>query len=256
MLVESFGGIDVAKDHLDLAVRPTREHWQAPTSATGVASVLQRLQAIGPTLIVLEATGGLERSLGRPLTAAELPVVVSNPRQVRDFAKAAGRLAKTDTLDAQTLAHYAEAMRPPVRRLPDAPAQELSATLARRSQLREMLSAEQHRQGTAVPSVRGQIQRHCAWLSAEIATLDAEIAAQVQADPTWTETDKQLRSVPGVGRILATTLLAELPELGQLDRRQIASLVGVAPLNRDSGRQRGKRTFWGGRARLRVVLYV
>ena len=256
MSVESFVGIDVAKDHLDLAVRPTREQWHAPTSAAGLADVVNRLQAIGPALIVLEATGGLERPLVRALTAAALPVVVSNPRQVRDFAKAAGRLAKTDALDAHVLAHFAEAMRPAVRPLPDAHAQELSATLARRSQLREMLTAEQHRQGTAVPSVQAQIQRHCEWLSEEITALDAEIAAQVQADPTWAETEKRLRSVPGVGRILATTMLADLPELGHLDRRQIASLVGVAPLNRDSGRQRGKRTIWGGRARLRAVLYM
>jgi transposase len=253
---ERFVGIDVAKDHLDLAVRPTQEQWQAPTTEEGIAGVVSRLRALQPTLVVLEATGGLERPLVVALAAAELPVVVSNPRQVRDFAKAAGRLAKTDHLDARMIALFAERMRPAVHPLPSAQAQELSATLARRTQLLEMLTAERHRLGSALPPVRARIQRHLDWLTQEIAAIDADLASLVHAQPSWEGKDTVLRSVPGVGPILTLTLLADLPELGALDRRQIASLVGVAPLNCDSGQRRGKRAIWGGRARVRTVLYM
>lgn len=253
---QRFVGIDVAKDHVDLAVRPTQEQWQAPTTAEGIAGVVSRLRAIQPTLIVLEATGGLERPLVLALAAAELPVVVSNPRQVRDFAKAAGRLAKTDQLDARIIAEFAERMRPAVHPLPSAEAQELSATLARRTQLLEMLTAEKHRLGSAVPQVRERIQRHLDWLTQELDALDDDLARLVRAHPNWEGKQTILRSVPGVGPVLTTTLLADLPELGTLDRRQIASLVGVAPLNCDSGRRRGKRAIWGGRARVRAVLYM
>lgn len=253
---ERFVGIDVAKDQLDLAVRPTQEQWQAPTTEAGLADVVSRLRALQPTLIVLEATGGLERPLVLALAAAELPVVVSNPRQVRDFAKAAGRLAKTDQLDARMLALFAERMRPPAHPLPSAAAQELSATLARRTQLLEMLTAEQHRRGSALPSVKERIQRHIDWLTQELETIDTDLAGLVQAHPSWQGTEALLRSVPGVGRVLSTTLLADLPELGTLDRRQVASLVGVAPLTCDSGQRRGKRAIWGGRARVRAVLYM
>ncbi len=253
---ERFVGIDVAKDHLDLAVRPTPEQWQAPLTAAGIAEVVSRLQAIQPTLIVLEATGGLERPLVLALAAVELPVVVSNPRQVRDFAKSAGRLAKTDQIDARILAEFAQKMRPAVRPLPNAEALALSAILARRTQLLEMLTAENHRLGSALPPVRDRIQRHLDWLTQELATIDAELAGLVQSHPDWQGKETLLRSVPGVGPVLATTLVADLPELGTLDRRQIASLVGVAPLNADSGRRRGKRIVWGGRARVRAVLYM
>jgi transposase len=256
MSVDCFVGIDVAKDHVDLAVRPTQEQWRAPTTAAGIAEVVSRLQTLQPTLVVLEATGGLERPLVLALAATGLPVVVSNPRQVRDFAKAAGRLAKTDQIDARILAEFAQTMRPAVRPLPTAEARALSATLARRTQLLEMLTAETHRLGSAVPEIREHIQRHLDWLTQELATLDATLAGLVQARPEWEGKESLLRSVPGVGRVMATTLLADLPELGRLDRRQIASLVGVAPLNADSGRRRGKRVVWGGRARVRAVLYM
>lgn len=256
MAKECFVGIDVAKDQLDLAVRPGREAWQAPTTTAGIARVVSRLQELQPSLIVLEATGGLERPLVLALAAAELPVVVSNPRQVRDFAKAAGRLAKTDTLDAQILAHFAQTMRPPIQPLPTAEAHALSATMARRAQLLEMRTAERHRQDRALPSVRTRIERHITWLTQELDDIDQEIADLVRAHAEWLGKETLLRSVPGVGPVLATTLVADLPELGRLDRRQIASLVGVAPLNRDSGHHRGKRIIWGGRARLRAVLYM
>jgi len=253
---ERFVGIDLAKDHLDLAVRPTQEQWQAPLTALGIADVVSRLQEIQPILVVMEATGGLERPLVLALVAAQLAVVVSNPRQVRDFAKAAGRLAKTDQIDARILAEFAQKMRPAVRPLPNAEALVLSATLARRTQVLEMLTAEHHRLGRAVPQLRDPIQRHLDWLTQDLATLDAQLAGLVQAHPEWEGKESLLRSVPGVGRVMATTLLADLPELGRLDRRQIASLVGVAPINADSGRRRGKRIVWGGRARVRAVLYM
>jgi transposase len=253
---ECFVGIDVAKDHVDLAVRPTQEEWQAPMTPRGIAEVVKRLREISPTLVVLEATGGLERPLVVALAGAGVPVVVCNPRQVRDFAKAAGHLAKTDKIDARVLAHFGDALRPPIHALPEAEAVELSATLARRTQILEMMTAEKHRLGTALPMVQVRIQRHLDWLDQELDALDRDLDARVQADPNWQGKDLVLRSVPGVGRVLATTLLADLPELGTLDRHQIASLVGVAPLNCDSGQRRGKRAIWGGRARVRAVLYM
>lgn len=256
MAAECFVGIDVAKDHADLAVRPTEEEWQAPMTLSGIADVVSRLQEIGPTLVVLEATGGLERALVLALAGASLPVVVCNPRQVRDFAKASGRLAKTDQIDARVLAHFGDAMRPPIRALPEIEAVTLSATLARRSQVLEMMTAEKQHLSTALPVVRPQIQSHLDWLDQALDEIDRDLDARVQADPNWQGKDVVLRSVPGVGRVLATTLVADLPELGTLDRHQIASLVGVAPLNCDSGRRRGKRAIWGGRARVRAVLYM
>jgi transposase len=254
MSAECYVGIDVAKDHMDLAIRPTKEQWQAPMSEAGLADVVSRLRAVAPALIVLEATGGLERPLVLALAAAELRVVVCNPRQVRDFAKAAGRLAKTDKLDAQILAHFADAMRPSVHPLPSAEALALSAQLARRTQLLEMMTAERHRRDSAPPAVRQQIERHIDWLTQELDRIDQDIAGRVRAHPDWSGKETLLRTVPGVGPVLATTLVADLPELGTLDRRKIASLVGVAPLNRDSGQRRGKQVIWGGRARLRAVL--
>jgi transposase len=249
-------GVDVAKDHVDIAVRPTEEQWQAPTTPRGIAQVVSRLREMAPQLVVLEATGGLERPWVLALAGASLAVVVCNPRQVRDFAKATGRLAKTDQIDARVLAHFGDVMRPPVRPLPDAEALELSATLARRSQLVEMMTAEKQRWGRAVSVAQASIQRHLDWLAEELAAIDRDLDLRVQADPTWQGKDVVLRSVPGVGRVLATTLLADLPELGTLARHQIASLAGVAPLNCDSGQRRGKRAIWGGRARVRAILYM
>jgi transposase len=255
----TFIGIDVAKAQLDVAVRSTGatgERWTAPQTEAGVADLVARLQPLAPTLIVLEATGGLERLASAALAAAGLPVAVVNPRQVRDFAKATGRLAKTDRLDAQVLAHFAEAVRPQPRPVPEEQAQLLSAHLARRRQLVEMLTAEKNRLGTAPRPVRQRIQTHIAWLEQELQEVEDDLGTTLRASPVWREQDDLLRSVPGVGPVVSTTLLAELPELGTLNRKQIAALVGVAPLNRDSGTFRGRRTVWGGRARVRAVLYL
>ena len=207
-------------------------------------------------MVVLEATGGLELAVTAALAASELPVVVVNPRQVRDFARATGRLAKTDRLDAQVIAHFGEAVKPMLRSLPNAETQALEAQLARRRQVVAMLTAEKNRLHAARPSVRREILRHISWLQNSLKRLDSDLGDALRNSPLWREQDNLLQSVPGVGPVLSLTLLAELPELGTLDRRQIASLVGVAPLNRDSGTFRGRRTIWGGRARVRAVLYM
>ena len=205
---------------------------------------------------MLEATGGFEVDVAGALAAAGLPTAVVNPRQVRDFARATGLLAKTDQLDAQALAHFAEAVRPEPRPLPDAQAQELSALLLRRRQLVDMLTAEKNRVSLAAARIRPQIQTHIAWLQQQLADLDRDLGQLIRSSPVWRAKDDLLRSVPGVGPVLATTLVASLPELGTLTRQQIAALVGVAPLNRDSGTWRGRRTVWGGRAHVRAVLYM
>ena len=252
----TFVGIDVAKARVDVAVRPSGDIWSADYDETGVAGLVDRLQALGATAVVLEATGGLEVPLASALAAAALPVVVVNPRQVRDFAKATGRLAKTDALDAQVLAHFAEAVRPPVRQLRDDDAQELNAMTTRRNQVMIMLVAERNRLSRSIPSVHPSIQAHITWLEQELKDLDDGLRQTLRRSPVWREKDDLLRSVPGVGEQLSLTLLAYLPELGTLDCKQIAALVGVAPINRDSGTMRGRRAVWGGRARVRAVLYM
>jgi transposase len=251
-----FVGIDVSKDRLDVALRPTPDRWAVVNDQSGIAGLVARLRHQAPTLIVLEATGGLEIPLTSELAAAGLPVVVVNPRQVRDFAKATGRLAKTDTLDASVLAQFAEAVRPALRPLPDAQTQALSALLTRRRQLIEMCTAEKNRLSTASPPVRKGIRAHITWLECRLADLDEELADTIRESPLWRDKDNLLQSTPGVGPVLARTLLASLPELGTLTRQQIAALVGVAPLNRDSGTFRGKRRVWGGRAHVRAALYM
>lgn len=247
-------GIDVAKAHLDIALRPHTASWRVVNDVAGIAHLIARLDALHPALIVLEATGGYERPLVVALTAAALPVAVVNPRQVRDFAKATGKLAKTDALDAAVLAHFADAVRPAPRPVADADTHALAAVLVRRRQLVAMLTAEQNRHHTALLPMQQRIAVHRAWLEAELDDLDKELVRVVQSDPVWREHAALLRSVPGVGPVLTTTLLADLPELGTLTRQQIAALVGVAPLNRDSGTRRGSRSVWGGRARVRGAL--
>jgi transposase len=250
-----FVGVDISKAQLDLALRPEGQ-FSAPNNEAGFAQVLEHLNAVHPTLVVLEATGGLEIPLTGVLATAGVPVVVVNPRQVRDFAKATGRLAKTDALDAQTLAHFAEVMRPEPRPLPDEQTQALAAILARRRQLVEMLTAEKNRLGTAGKPVRKSRRTHIAWLERELSHTDRGLAHAIRESPVWREKEALMRSTPGVGPVVTTTLLATLPELGALTGKQIAALVGVAPLNRDSGTWRGKRTVWGGRAQIRAVLYM
>jgi transposase len=251
-----FIGIDVAKESLDLAVRPDGVTWQATNDDAGIATVVQRLTALAPTLVVLEATGALEVPLAAALATAGLPVAVVNPRQVRDFARATGRLAKTDRLDAAVLAHFAEAVHPEPRPLPDRTSRTLAALVTRRRQLVEMLTAERNRRLAAPAALHAELDEHIAWLLLRLRRLDHDLASAVQQSPVWRAQDDRLRSVQGVGPVLSTTLLVELPELGRLDRKRIAALVGVAPLARDSGTLRGKRTCWGGRASVRAVLYM
>ena len=251
-----FIGIDVSKARLDIAVRPGTETWTVVPDEAGLRALAERLTALAPALIVLEATGGLEAAVVSALAAAGIPVVVVNPRQVRDFAKALGRLAKTDPLDAEVLAHFGEAVRPEPRPLKDAQAQELDALLTRREQVVGMLAAEKNRLGQARGRVKRDIEAHIRWLEKRLGEVDGELKHLIEASPLWRAQEELLRSVPGVGPVLALALLADLPELGRLNRRQIAALAGVAPFNRDSGRFRGTRAIWGGRAQLRALLYM
>lgn len=249
-------GIDVSKATLDVAVRPQDEVWTTANEETSIHALVEGLKARDPALIVLESTGGLEMPVVAALSAARLPVVVVNPRQVRDFAKALGRLAKTDRIDADILARFAAAVRPEVRPIKDHQAQELTALMARRRQLIEMLTAEKNRLNTAPKRIRKDIKMHIEWLAKRLNQVNQDLDKAVKKSPVWRGNDRILQSTPGVGPVLSTSLLADLPELGQLDRRQIAALVGVAPFSRDSGTLRGKRTIWGGRADIRSVLYM
>jgi transposase len=251
-----FVGIDVAQATLDVALLPSGETWQVANDEPGIRALLMRLQPHAPTLIVLEATGGYERAAVAALATAGLPVVVANPRQVRDFARATGQLAKTDALDAGILAHFADRVRPAVRPLPELATQELAALLGRRRQLIEMLGAERQRLSLAAASVRRSLTQHIAWLERQLGRVDDDLDALIQASPLWRAKDDLLQSVPGVGPVVSRTLLATLPELGHLSHKQIAALVGVAPLARDSGTLRGKRSVWGGRAPVRTALYM
>jgi transposase len=252
----TYVGIDVAKAQLDIAVRPSAEQWVAANDEAGLTALVERLRPLQPTLVVLEATGGREVPVAAALASAGLAVAVVNPRQVRDFARAVGQLAKTDALDAQLLARFAEVVRPTPRPLPEAQAQELGALVTRRRQLVAMRTAERQRLATALPRVQAQIQRHLAWLEQEVADLDGQLRAALRQSPLWREQEDLLRSVPGIGPTTALTLLAEVPELGQLGRKALAALVGVAPFNCESGTLRGRRIVWGGRARVRAVLYM
>lgn len=251
-----FVGIDVSKDRLDLAVQPLGRSWSCANDASAFAALRVELNALHPTLIVMEATGALELPVAAALAAANLPLAIVNPRQVRDFAKATGHLAKTDRLDAAMLAHFAAAIRPSAQTLPSAEQQHLSALLTRRRQVIEFLIAERNRLATAVPTLQERIQAHIAWLQTELEDLDSELQRCIEASPAWRTAEDLLRSVPGVGPVTARTLVAALPELGHLSPKCLAALVGVAPLNVDSGRYRGKRRIWGGRAQVRSALYM
>ena len=256
--MELFVGIDVSKAALDIAVAPTGEAWSVANSTEGMQQLVKRLGEISPKLIVLEATGGLERLAVAALAGASLPVVAVNPRQVRDFAKAAGQLAKTDAIDAAVLALFAERMRPQIRPLRDEETQELEALVVRRRQVVDMLTAEKNRLIAAPPSkrVRTAIGKTIKWFQKQLEEIDRDLDDAVKGSPIWREKDDLLQSVPGVGKVLSRTLLSLVPELGTLGKKQLAALVGVAPLNWDSGKQRGRRCVWGGRAHVRAVLYM
>lgn len=250
-----FIGIDVAKDRLDVCARPGPS-WQAAHDPAGIAALAGRLVALAPALIVLEATGGLEIPLAAALATAGLPVAVVNPRQVRDFARAAGQLAKTDRLDAAVLAHFAQALRPVPRPLPDATARQWQDLLARRRQLLELRGMEHNRLASAAtPAVRASHERLLAFLDEQLATAARELDAAVQASPVWRAREELLREVPGIGPVVSRTLLAELPELGTRSGKRAAALVGLAPFADDSGRHRGARHIRGGRTAARCALY-
>ena len=251
-----FVGIDVSKARLDVAIHSWDETESVNHDRAGIESLVKRLQEIGPVLIVMEATGGYERKILRALASAELPVVAVNPRQVRDFAKATGQLAKTDRIDARVLARFAEAVRPAVRPLPDEITVALRALIARRRQITEMIVAETNRLSGAPKAVRKRISAHIGWLKKELQRADHDLDQSIRQSPIWCESQDLLQTVPGIGPVVSRTLLAELPELGKLNRKQIAALVGVAPLNRDSGAFRGRRSIWGGRATVRATLYM
>lgn len=251
-----FVGIDVSKAQLDVAIRPTGEKESFANDKAGIKALVKRLAKIEPTLIVLEATGGYERQVTRALVSADLPVVVVNPRQVRDFAKATGQLAKTDSIDAAVLAHFAEVIRPELRPLPDVVTLELRALTARRRQILEMIAAENNRLAMTSKAVAKRIDAHIRWLEQELERANQELDRAIEQSPIWKENDELLRSAKGIGPVTSRTLLAELPELGTLDRKQISALVGVAPFNRDSGSLKGRRSIWGGRAPVRCALYM
>lgn len=252
----SFVGIDVSKLRFDVAVRPDNKKWSAVNSEVDIAKTAEKLNELSPQIIVIEATGGMEIPLVAALSQVRLPVVVVNPRQVRDFAKAVGRMAKTDGIDADILAHFGEAVKPDIRPLKDEDTQMLTALVTRRRQIIDMLTAEKNRSGISPKIVRKDIQQHIDWLQKKLKDIDDDLNSAIRKSPVWREKDDLIRSVPGVGKVLSMSLITGLPELGTLSRRQIAALVGVAPLNRDSGLFRGKRTVWGGRAHIRAVLYM
>lgn len=252
-----FVGIDVSKARLDVHVRPTGEAFQVARDEEGLAALVARLRLLAPKLIVLEATGGLQLRAAAVLAASGLPVAVVNPRQVRDFARATGRLAKTDALDAEAIARFAEAVQPEPRPLPDAETDRLNGLIVRRRQIVEMMTAEKNRRHQVTrPDLKADLDAHLEWLGKALNRIDEDLDNAVRSSPIWRAKEELLKSVPGIGDVASRTLLAELPELGRLTRRQIAALVGLAPFNRDSGTLRGRRTIWGGRAALRATLYM
>jgi transposase len=253
----TFVGVDVSKAHLDSAIRPGDAPARHANDPAGIAALVARLTPLAPALVVMEATGGMEIPLLAALEVAGIPAVAINPRQARDFAKASGRLAKTDRIDAEALAHFAEAVRPEARPLPSAEVRALDALLSRRRPLLEMRVMEANRLGACHdPTVRAGLERHLAWIDAEVAATDRGLAEAIQASPAWRAKDELLRSIPGLGPVSSLTLLAALPELGALDGGKLSALVGLAPFADDSGARRGGRHVRGGRAAVRRVLYL
>lgn len=251
-----FAGIDVAKASLELGLRPTGETSTFENSAEGIALLVERLRSLNPQLVVMEATGGLEMALAAALAAAQIPLSVVNPRQVRDFAKATGKLAKTDAIDALCLAHFADAIKPEPRPIKDEDALALNALQARRRQVLEMLTAEKNRLSTATKWTKVHIQAHITWLEQCLKDVDSDLNKAIQISPVWRARDALFQSVKGVGRVMSLTILCDLPEIGSLNRKQVAALAGVAPLNRDSGSRSGTRSVWSGRSHFRAVLYM
>lgn len=255
--IERFVGIDIAKDSVDVCIEPDAEVMHLTYDNKGVATISQRLKAVSPTLIVMEATGGLETRLASELVALGLSVAVINPRQARDFAKATGQLAKTDRVDAAVLAAFARAIRPQARAIKDADTRALNDLVSRRRQLIDMRVQETLRLGTtASKAVLKSLNAHIAWLDKRIAEIDTDLTRRLRTSDVWRTKDDLLNGIPGVGAVTSLTMLAKCPELGQLNRREIAALTGVAPLAKDSGKHRGKRFVWGGRADVRAVLYM
>lgn len=255
-MTDVFVGIDVSKAQLDVAVRPSGELWAVTNDEAGFALLVSRLKPLEPKLVIVEATGGYQAPLVAALTVAGIVVAVVNPRQVRDFGRASGQLAKTDVLDAEVIARFGEAMRPEPRPLPDEETQALQAVVHRRRQLVDMITAEKNRLGTALPVVRRDIEEHIAWLKRRLKDIDDDLYTSLKKSPLWRVKEQILRSAPGVGRVTTCALIAQIPELGRLSGRKISALVGVAPLNRDSGTMRGARVTWGGRATVRNALYM
>lgn len=255
-VVEKFVGIDVSKGRLDLCIEPAAESLRVAHDETGIAQVVERLKELAPSLIVMEATGGLEVQLASALAGQGLPVTVINPRQARDFAKATGQLAKTDAVDAAVLAAFARAVRPAVRPIKDADVRELNDLVTRRRQLIDMRVQETLRLGTASKVQKKSLTAHIAWLDKRIVDLDDDLTRRLRSSDIWRAKDDLLRGIPGIGAVTTLTMLAKCPELGTLNRREIAKLTGVAPLADDSGKHRGKRFIWGGRADVRAVLYM
>lgn len=252
-----FVGIDVSKDHLDVHVRPTGDSFRVRYDDAGLVTLVEHLRPLAPAVLVLEATGGYEVPVAATLASAALPVAVVNPRQIRDFARATGQLAKTDTLDARIIALFAEAVRPAARPVPNEQADALGELIARRRQLVDMLGAEHNRRRLLRDRrLQRHLDAHIAWLEEALRRLDQDLTTLVRSTPVWRETDDLLRSVPGIGPVTACTLIADLPELGRLDRRRIAALAGLAPMARDSGAFRGRRMIMGGRPHIRRVLYM
>jgi transposase len=249
-------GIDVSKAMLDCAVMPSKMHFQVTNDVAGIAQLIERLHPLKPDLVVLEASGGYETAAAAALAGALFRVAVVNPRQVRDFAKATGKLAKTDRIDAHVLGDFGVAIDPQVTRLADEDTQALQGLLARRSQLVAMRTQELNRLAQAAPAVRPQIKNHITWLNEAIRKCDIDLTAKLRSSPVWKAKENLLRSMPGIGAINSRMFMAGLPELGQLNRQKIAALVGVAPFNRDSGKFKGHRSIWGGRAHIRQALYM
>jgi len=252
-----FVGIDVSKAHLDVHVLPTGESFRVGHDDAGFVTLIARVRPFNPTVVVLEATGGYEVTVAAALAGVGLPVAVINPRQIRDFARATGQLAKTDALDARVIALFAEAVRPIARPLPDDQARALGDLVTRRRQLVDMLCAEQNRRRLLRDrGLQRYLEAHIAWLEDAISHLEGDLTTLIRSTPIWREADELLRSVPGVGRVTSSALIADLPELGHLDRRRIAALAGLAPVARDSGAFRGRRMIVGGRAHVRRILYM